>query len=318
VLAVNALGLITLKSAAPSPDLMLTQLVGLAVGIGGAVVLQLASRRQVMAASYSLFAISLFLLLAVLVFGREVNGAKAWFVLGPFRFQPSELAKIALVLSLARVAASRPLVSILDYLKPLALAAPALALVLVEPDLGGAMVMAATVFAILFVRGMPTRHLLAGLALLAVLVPVVLWPNLKPYQQERVQLVLNPEQDPLGGGFQMIQSKIAIGSGGLFGKGYGQGTQTQLGFVPFRHTDFIFAVLAEEWGFVGALGLLLLYAILFLRLVRMAQECGRLEDQLVLVGIFFHALLPGISQYWRDAGPGPGYRADAATFLLRG
>ena len=111
-----------------------------------------------------------------------------------------------------------------------------------------------------------------------------MWPNLKPYQRERVLIVLDPYRDPLGQGFQVIQSTIAIGSGGLFGKGYGQGTQAQLGFIPFRHTDFVFSVWAEEWGFVGVVGLLGLYGLLLARLFALALACPRLSDRLFLSG----------------------------------
>jgi rod shape determining protein RodA len=160
-----------------------------------------------------------------------------------------------------------------------------MALVFAEDDLGGTIVLASILLGILFMRGMPLPHLVLGLAVVAVLLPTVVWPNLKPYQKERVEIILNPEKDPQGKGYQLIQSKIAIGSGHLIGKGYAKGTQTQLGFVPFRHTDFIYAVVAEEWGFVGAVGLLALYGLLFFRLVRMALECIRPEDRLIIGGV---------------------------------
>lgn len=157
-------------------------------------------------------------------------------------------------------------------------------LLLLQPDLGGALVVLFGVFVVVFVRGLPWRHLLVGLFALALLVPTAVWPNLKPYQRERVLIVLDPYRDPLGQGFQVIQSTIAIGSGGLFGKGYGQGTQAQLGFIPFRHTDFVFSVWAEEWGFVGVVGLLGLYGLLLARLFALALACPRLSDRLFLSG----------------------------------
>ncbi|WP_114312657.1 rod shape-determining protein RodA [Thermus caldifontis] len=279
------LGLFNLRSAAPDPSLVSRQLVALGLGLLLAVGVQFLSRRSIFALAYPLYALSLFLLVAVLAFGREINGAKAWFVLGPLQFQPLELAKLGLILALARLLESREVRRVWDYLLPGLLTAPVLALLLLQPDLGGSLVVLFGAFAVLFVRGLPWKHILVGFLALVLLVPTVVWPNLKPYQRERVLIVLDPYRDPLGQGFQVIQSTIAIGSGGLFGKGYGQGTQTQLGFVPFRHTDFVFAVWAEEWGFVGVAALLALYGLLLLRILGVALECPRLSDRLFVAGV---------------------------------
>ncbi|GAB5602047.1 rod shape-determining protein RodA [Thermus sp. FJN-A] len=283
--ALVVLGLFNLKSAAPDPSLLSRQGVAFALGLLLLVGVQFLSRRTVFALAYPLYALSLLLLVAVLALGREINGAKAWFVLGPLQFQPLELAKLGLVLALARLLEGRPLRRVWDYLLPGLLVAPVALLLLLQPDLGGTLVVLFGAFSVLFVRGLPGKHLLVGGLALALLLPTLVWPNLKPYQQERVLIVLDPYRDPLGQGFQVIQSTIAIGSGGLFGKGYGQGTQTQLGFVPFRHTDFVFAVWAEEWGFVGTVALLGLYALLLVRLLGLALECPRLSDRLFLAGV---------------------------------
>lgn len=284
-LAITVLGLFNLRSAAPDPGLLNRQLVAFLLGLLLAVGVQFVSRRTVFAFAYPLYALSLLLLVAVLAFGREINGAKAWFVLGSLQFQPLELAKLGLILALSRLLEGREVRRVWDYLLPGLLTAPVVLLLLLQPDLGGSLVVLFGVFSVLFVRGLPWKHLLVGLLALAILVPTVVWPNLKPYQRERVLIVLDPYRDPLGQGFQVIQSTIAIGSGGLFGKGYGQGTQTQLGFVPFRHTDFVFAVFAEEWGFVGSVALLGLYALLLVRLLSMALECPHLSDRLFLAGV---------------------------------
>ncbi len=284
-LGLNVAGLFVLASAAPNPRLWKLQLLFAAVALVAAALLQLFRKATVYRLSYVAYGLSLLLLVAVLFFGREVNGARSWFVLGPLRLQPSELAKLALILALARFLHGRALERWRDYLLPLALALPPVALTLVEPDLGGALVLAAIVFGIFFVRGLPWRHLAVAVLLAAVLVPTVVWPNLKPHQQERILVLLNPASDPLGAGFQVIQSMIAIGSGGVAGKGYGQGTQAQLGFVPERHTDFIFSVLAEEMGLVGALAVLLGYAALLYRLGVMAVEVLHDGDRLVIAGV---------------------------------
>ncbi|MGC8877213.1 rod shape-determining protein RodA [Thermus sp.] len=284
-LTLSVLGLFNLRSAAPDPALVLRQLFAFLLGLGLAVAVQFLSRRTVFALAYPLYALSLVLLFLVLVVGREVNGARAWFVLGPLQFQPLEVAKLGLVLALARLLEDRPVLRVWDYLLPGLLTLPVVALLLLQPDLGGTLVVLFGALAVLWVRGLPLRHLLVGALALAFLLPTVVWPSLKPYQRERVLIVLDPYRDPLGQGFQVIQSTIAIGSGGLLGKGYGQGTQTQLGFVPFRHTDFVFAVWAEEWGFVGAAALLALYALLVLRVFGLALECPRLSDRLFLAGV---------------------------------
>ncbi|AWR86292.1 rod shape-determining protein RodA [Meiothermus taiwanensis] len=285
VLLINLIGLVTLYSAAPSQGVWLQQMLAFPIALSVGLLVQLFSRRQVLSWAFPLYAVSLVLLVLVLLVGREINGAKAWFNLGPLSFQPLELAKIGLILVLAKVLAARPLERWLDYALPVLLAAPVLGLVLIQPDLGGTLVLIAGLLGMLFVRGMPTIHIVVGLLAVLVLVPTVVWPNLSQYQRDRVEILFDLSKDPKGKGFQQIQSTIAIGSGGLMGKGFGAGTQTQLGFVPERQTDFIYAVLAEEWGFVGASTLMVLYALLFFRLGRMALECVRLEDRLIIVGV---------------------------------
>ncbi len=285
VLGLNVAGLFVLASAAPDPRLWKMQLLFSLVALAAALVLQLFRKGTLYRLVFPAYAFSLVLLAAVLVFGREVNGARAWFVLGPLRFQPSELAKLTLLLVLARTLQGADLRRLRDYLLPSLLALPPILLTVVEPDLGGALVMAAIVFGVFFARGLPWRHLALAAAVALVLVPTVVWPNLKPHQQERILVLLNPSSDPLGAGFQVIQSMIAIGSGGVAGKGYGQGTQAQLGFVPERHTDFIFSVLAEEMGLVGAVAVLLAYAALLYRLGVMAFEALHDADRLVIAGV---------------------------------
>ncbi|MDX2005296.1 MAG: rod shape-determining protein RodA [Meiothermus sp.] len=285
VLLINLIGLVTLFSAAPSQGVWVQQVLFFPVAIVAALVIQAFSRRQVLGWALPLYGVSLVMLVLVLAIGREINGAKAWFDLGPVGFQPSEIAKIALVLLLARVLATRTLERPLDYVLPGLIAAPVLGLVFIQPDLGGTLVLLAGVVGMLFVRGMPLWHIGLAVVLVAALLPTVIWPNLNEYQRNRVEILFDLNQDPRGQGFQQIQSTIAIGSGGLFGKGFGEGTQTQLGFVPERQTDFIYSVLSEEWGFVGAVSLLVLYALLFFRMGRMITECVRLEDRLVIAGI---------------------------------
>ncbi|MDR9391501.1 MAG: rod shape-determining protein RodA [Trueperaceae bacterium] len=285
VLALLGVGLGTLRSAAPG-DEFLRQLVFLGVAaVAVAVVVALGKRRLVRAAPY-LYGTSIALLLLVQVAGTTVNGAQSWLYLGPLPgFQPSEFAKLALILALAGALHDRPVQGPRGYLRPLALIGPPTALVLTEPDLGGALVIAAVGGTMLLVRGLPWRHVAAAALLFTVALPSVVWPNLEPHQRTRLVSFLDPAADPQGSGYQVIQSTIAIGSGGLTGKGWGEGTQSQLGFIPYRHTDFIFPVLAEEGGFLAAVLLLTLYGLLFWRLVAMASECIYERDQFVIVGV---------------------------------
>jgi rod shape determining protein RodA len=280
-----AAGLTTLSSAAPGDEL-LRQVVFLGVAIvavGG--VLWLGRDRLFRFAPHA-YAAAIVLLLAVQAIGTEVNGAKSWLYLGPLPgFQPSEFMKLALILALAAAMHERPIRRWVDYAWPLALIGLPTVLVLLEPDLGGAMVLVAIGGGMVLVRGVPWRHLVTVGVLVAVAIPAFVVPNLRPHQVARIATFVNPGADPHGAGYQVIQATIAVGSGGLWGKGYGQGTQSQLGFIPFRQTDFIFPVLAEEGGFFAAMLLLALFALLFWRLVAMASECPAERDQLVIVGV---------------------------------
>ena len=220
-----------------------------------------------------LYGLGMVMLVLVLLVGVEAKGAQRWLgVPGLPRFQPSELMKLAVPLMVASFLADRPLpptgktvASVLALI-----AAPAL-LIGLQPDLGTAILVAAAGFAVLLLSGLFWRWvLLAGLLSLAALPG--LWMVMRDYQRQRVLTLLDPESDPLGAGWNIIQSKIAIGSGGLFGKGLFEGTQSHLNFLPESHTDFIIAVLAEELGFLGVLGLLTLYFLLLTRGLYIATQ----------------------------------------------
>ena len=285
VVFILGMGLATLNSAAPANE-FLRQVVFL---LGGLVIIAgmvwLGKSRIMRAAPHVYFA-SIGLLLLTRVFGTEVNGAKSWLYLGPLPgFQPSELAKLGLIMMLAVAMHERPIRRLTDYLRIGVIAAPPIGLVVLEPDLGSALVLVAIAAGMVVVRGVPWRHLLIIGMVVAVAVPTVVLPNLEDHQRERLITFLDPAADPRGSGYQVIQSMIAVGSGGLMGKGYMQGTQSQLGFIPYRQTDFIFPVLAEEGGFVAAVALLLLYGLLFWRLFAMAAEAPYDRDQLVITGV---------------------------------
>jgi len=211
--------------------------------------------------AYWLYGLGLILLVAVLVFGHEGKGAQRWLDLGFFRFQPSELMKLAVPLLVASFLAERPLpptawrliIGLMIIVLPSLLIAK-------QPDLGTSLLIASSGLIVLFLSGIRWRIILGFITLCASALPV-LWYVMHAYQRQRVLTFLNPESDPLGSGYHIIQSKIAIGSGGLFGRGWLEGTQSHLEFLPERSTDFIFAVLAEEFGLVGV-GLLLFWYLL--------------------------------------------------------
>lgn len=285
-LLIMAVGLTTLSSAAPGGELQ-RQLLYLGIALLACGVVFWLGRARIMRYTTQLYLATLGLLVLTQFFGTEVNGAQSWLYIGSLPgFQPSELAKLTLIMVLAVSLHKHPITqNPLSYLRPLMLIGLPMALIVLEPDLGTAIVLLALGVGMMLVRGIPRWHLALMVMLVLVAAPTVVWPNLQPHQRARVITFINPAQDPQGSGYQVIQARIAIGSGGLWGKGYKQGTQGQLGFIPYRHTDFIFPVLAEEGGFVAAAGLLLLYGLLFWRLVTMAVECSNMTDQLAIIGV---------------------------------
>lgn len=282
--AIVALGFITLNSAG-TPALVRQQLVALGLGVVAVALVMILGRQRLMQLAPAAYILSIILLLLTMLIGQEVNNARSWLKLGPLpRFQPSEIAKIALILALAQALHNRPLGTFVSYLRPAFLIALPLGLVFLEPDLGSALILLAIGLGMILVRGVPWKQLLVAVILVGVAVPTLVWPQLADYQKQRLLTFLDPAADPLGSGYQVLQSRIAIGSGGLFGKGYKQGTQSQLGFIPEQHNDFIFPVLAEEGGLIAALLLLALYGLLFWRLLSMAADCPEDRDVLLITG----------------------------------
>lgn len=247
--------------------------------------------------AYPAYAASLIVLALVPFVGTEVLGARRWIAIGTASIQPSELMKVALVAALARYyhgmpagEGSRPA----RVLVPLAMIGVPLALTLRQPDLGTAILLAVTGLGIVMLAGTSWLYALAG-GVAAVAAAPAVWSGLHGYQRRRIEIFLDPDKDPLGAGYHIAQSKIALGSGGFSGRGFVQGTQSQLDFVPEKHTDFVFTIFAEEWGFVGAAALIALYALLMLALLRVALNCrivfGRLVIAGVALGIFVNAFV---------------------------
>ncbi len=228
--------------------------------------------------AYLFYGASLALLVAVHFVGRVGLGAQRWISLGFFDIQPSELIKLALLLVLAKDFAgryNRQGLGLTQFPIPALLAAVPVFLVLKQPDLGTALAISFVFLVMVFLVGLKSRLVIFGFLLSLMLFPFVwhlFWHSLKDYQRDRLLTFVNPTADPLGTGYHVIQSKIAIGSGGLIGRGFLEGTQSQLKFLPVGHTDFIFAVFAEEWGFLGVILLLGLYLILILWGVEVAYK----------------------------------------------
>ena len=240
------------------------QLSRFAIGLVVMMVVALTDVRVWIRIAYPFYGVMLFLLVVVEVMGHIGMGAQRWINLGFFVLQPSELMKIALVLALAKYFHG---LSLEDISQPIKLVAPVLmvlmpvGLVLLQPNLGTATLLTLASGAVMFAGGVRWWKFVIVLAIVAAIAPLA-WHHLHDYQKARLMTFMNPGADPLGTGYNILQSKIALGSGGLFGKGFGQGTQSQLQFLPEKHTDFIFVVLAEELGMFGALFLLGLYALL--------------------------------------------------------
>jgi len=272
VLALLTLGIVTIASATHAGDAMISRFVARQVtwaGIGLVAMLAALSfdYHVLQRYGYAFWAGAVVLLVLTAVLGTSGGGAQRWLTLGPITIQPSEFVKLPAILVCAaylhRYAADDPLPARLLIVPAILLMIPSL-LILKQPDLGTAIIVCATGGAVLLVAGLHWR-LLAGLAVTAAFALPQAWLLLKPYQRQRVLTFLDPESDPLGAGYHIIQSRIAIGSGQLTGKGYLNGSQNRLDFLPEQHTDFVFAVFAEEWGFVGCALVMLLYVALLSR-----------------------------------------------------
>lgn len=244
--------------------------------------------RLLMDAALPIYLLSLLLLVLVIFVGKVSGGQKNWLALGPVRLQPSEFAKLAVILMLAKYFQKLPSLgrrTLKDFLPAIAIVLLPMALILVEKDLGSALFFALIGGTFLFVAGLPWRFILVALLLVIATGAAGYRYFLSDYQRARIQTFLHPEKDPRGKGYHLLQSKIAVGSGKLMGKGFLKGDLNKFKFLPERHTDFVFPVLAEEWGFLG--GLVVLGAFMTL-LILMLQAAGKLQDRFggfLVVGI---------------------------------
>lgn len=277
VLLLCGIGLLSLSSAAYGPDAkyfykqLIFVIVGFVLMIGFAILDYRVFRNHPIFLLF-LYIVSILLLAAVLVFGKQVRGATSWFRFGPLNFEPVELAKLIIILILAEYFSLRHIelyrirhiiISGLYMLVPVGL-------VFFQPDLGSAMVLVFLWLGVMIVAGIKLRQLLILFLIGAIIFAVAWFVILKPYQKDRVISFINPYFDPLGSGYHRIQSVIAVGSGHFFGRGLGHGPQSQLNFLPDRYTDFIFASIGEEMGFVGVIFVFVFYFLLFFRIIKIA------------------------------------------------
>ena len=237
--------------------------------------------------AYPLFFISLILLVAVLKIGKVTHGSQRWLSFGYFYVQPSEIVKISLIIVLAKYFSKAEKMGnyrLRDLLRPLILIAIPFIMIVCQPDLGTALMLLILCFTIIIFVNVNWKSILIFLCI-ALLAAPFLWITLQEYQKQRIITFLRPDLDPLGAAYHVTQSKIAIGSGLLRGKGFLKGTQTRLHFLPEQHTDFSFSVLAEEWGFVGSAILLFLYLFLILWCLNIAKNSKDKFGTLIVVGI---------------------------------
>ncbi len=266
-------GLFVLVSAGNQAAGMLDrQLIRFGVALLGMLVVAQIPPRYYKMAVPVLFLLGTLLLVMVLMFGDVGGGAQRWLDLKIIRFQPSEIMKLVVPMMVAYYFSKRPLpCTFKDVIISSVIVIIPVLLVAKQPDLGTALLIAASGLFVLFLAGLPWRYII-GMLVAAMIAAPALWLVMHNYQKKRVLTLLNPESDPLGAGYHIIQSKIAIGSGGLWGKGWFKGTQSHLEFLPERSTDFIFAVLAEEFGLVGVIVLLSLYSLIILRAATISMQ----------------------------------------------
>jgi len=281
-IALSLLGLGVLYSASyENASRVANQLANLAVALAAMWVVAQIPPQTLARLALPAYATGVALLIAVTLGGEVVNGARRWLNLGFMRFQPSEMMKIATPMMLAWYFHRREgAVRLRDFALAGMLLALPVALIVYQPDLGTAVLVAAAGFFVIFLAGIGWK-VLAGLGVAGLASLPVLWGLLHDYQRRRVLTLLDPTQDPLGAGYHTIQSTIAVGSGGVTGKGWLNGSQTHLEFIPERHTDFIFAVFSEEFGLIGNVILLALYALLIVRGLSIAAQAPTLFSRLL-------------------------------------
>ena len=237
--------------------------------------------------SWALYGMSLLSLVAILAVGQTIDGSTRWFALGPIQVQPSEFAKLATILLLARYFSEHggDAKDWRTLAVSLAIVLPCILLVFVQPDLGTSIVFVSIWFGVVLVAGVNRGHVMVLVALGVAVLPFLWTFGVADYQVDRISVLVDPDEDPLDSGYNVIQSQIAVGSGQIFGKGFMEGEQTQLGYLKVATKDFVFSLLSEEFGFVGGMVVFGLFILLIMRAIRAAQIAGDVAGQIVAVGI---------------------------------
>ena len=292
VLSICAIGIMNIYSTGyslsdHSSPLYLKQLQWILFGMVLMVITFLIDYRAINQAAYVIYAVSVLSLIFVAIFGHTANGAQRWISFGFFLFQPSELMKVTIIIALARYfddhKSNEPYL-LRELLVPFLMVMIPCVLILKQPDLGTALMVLIVSASIILFIGMNWKSILIALSSCLAMMPLA-WLILKDYQKDRLMTFLSPESDPLGTGYHIIQSMIAVGSGGLLGKGFLKGSQTQLKFLPEQQTDFVFSVFAEEWGFIGGLVLLMMFISLIIWGLKIALHSKDLLGTILAFGI---------------------------------
>jgi len=292
------LGVMTIFSAHAD---WVRQVLWVGLGLTAYVAAALFDYRRLRAMAPGLYVAMLLMLVAVRLAGHTALGARRWLSIAGFPLEPSELSKLILVVVLAAYLSRFERMTWRGFSGAVALVAPAAYLILTQPDLGTTIVFVTVLFAMLFLAGARPAQLLLPLASAAVVVPLL--PHLlHGYQRRRLEIFLDPSQDPLGAGYNLLQARIAVGSGGLFGQGWLHGMQGQLGFVPERATDFVFAIFAEEFGLLGSLLLLAIFGTLLIRLLRSAAVAPDRFGELIAGGVFAMLLVQVVENVGMNIG----------------
>lgn len=305
ILTLNFVGLINLFSASHNFDtdglssLFTQQVIWLSIGWIAFWILTVVDYRFLLRLAWPIYILNLGALVAVDLFGKISYGAQRWLDLGFFRYQPSETMKVALVLLLGKTFSKMEIpetgLGFKELAKPAAILAVPFILTVKQPDLGTALLLAAVAGTMVLFIGLKRKIFLMAIAVGLVTVPMAWQFGLKEYQKDRVLTFIYPGRDPRGTGYNSIQSKIAVGSGKVLGKGFRKGTQSQLEFLPERHTDFIFSVLSEEHGFIGSMTTVCLFGILFVLGIRTASHAREMFGGLLTVGLlsilFWHVFI---------------------------
>lgn len=297
VLAIGVLSIYSVTGLSPTSSstkgapLYLKQIYWIVVGGLAFLMSAWVNYRGIIRYAYAIYGITVFLLVLVPLIGRSGMGAQRWIAIGNFSFQPSELAKIGTLLAMAKYFSDHypeDGLTLRELLVPSGILLLPMILIMKQPDLGTALSILSIFLSMIFIIGFHSRFLVYSILLSVMSFPFIglsIWTHLKTYQRERILTFMNPSSDPTGTGYQIIQSKIAIGSGGFFGKGFLGGTQSQLRFLPERHTDFIFSVLAEQWGFIGVATLFILFFLIILWAIEVAAISKDISGSLISIGV---------------------------------